>query len=149
MLLRLSLILFLLVGLSLGGLGLVYLTADQFMPYHELAIQSRWSDLDPNTRWLLLGLLKGFGAGSLVAGLAVTGMTIASFRQSPARYRVLLPTVAVVYLALLTYATYIVDSNTPGNPPLSLSLAGLGVTLVATSLLLLGLRKPDTGNLKT
>ena len=144
MLLRLSLILFLLVGLSLFALGLIYLTADHFMPYHEQAVQSRWSDLEPNTRWLLLGLLKGFGAGSLTAGLAVSGMAIASFRHSPARYRVLLPAVAIIYLALITYATHIVASNTPGNPPLLPSLIGLGAALVATSLLLLAIRKQDT-----
>lgn len=141
MLLRLSLILFLLVGLSLCGLGLIYLTTDQFMPYHELAIQSRWSDLEPTTRWLLLGLLKGFGAGSLTAGLAVTGMAIASFRHSATRYRILLPTVAVVYLALISYATYVVDSNTPGNPPLLLTFLGLGAALAATALWLLTTRR--------
>ena len=127
---KFSIFVFVLVGLSLLATGFVYLSLDEFMPYHEEAIQIAWTDLDPNFQGLILGLLKGLGSGAFVAGTAILFMAGVSQRKNPRPYLVLMPIVAISYSMLLCYATFTVYTSTQGNPPLLLN-----IMLVATSVL--------------
>ena len=122
-----------LVGFSLFLLGCLYLSLEQFMPYHAAAIQMNWSDLGPDYQGLLLGLIRGLGGGALIAGLAIMFMVRASLKLKPRPYLVLLPFVAVGYSTLLCYATYTVYARTPGDPPLLLNIL-LVATRVAGSI---------------
>lgn len=131
--LRFSMLLFAIVGLSLFLTGCVYLSVDQFMPYHAEALQADWSDLDSNSQGLILGLLKGLGSGAAVAGFAVLYMVGASLAKNPRPFLLLLPSIAIGYSALLCFATYTVYVKTPGNPPLLLTIA-LNVVSCAASL---------------
>ena len=89
-----------------------------------------WEQLDPNFQGLILGLLKGLGSGAFVAGLSILFMVSVSLQRSPRPFLVLMPIVAIGYSALLCYATYVVYTLTPGDPPLVLT-----ILLVVTSLL--------------
>ena len=131
---------FLILGLGLMSIGLLYLTIDEFMPYHSEAIQADWSALDGNYQGLILGLLKALGSGAFVAGFASTFMAIASYRNSVKPFLVLLPLVSTGYSALLFYATLTVYTSTPGNPPLLLSFASVATGLAASALLLYSMR---------
>lgn len=130
-----SLAIFLILGLGLMSLGLLYLSTDEFMPYHSEAIQADWSELDVNYRGLILGLLKALGGGAFVAGFATAFMAIASLRESAKPFVVLLPSVSTGYSTLLLYATYTIYTSTPGNPPLRLSVASVVAGLAASALL--------------
>ena len=132
---KLSLAIFLVLGLSSMSLGVLYLSIDQFMPYHSEAIQADWSELDVNYQGLILGFLKACGGGAFVAGFATTFMAIASFRKSAKPFMVLLPSVSIGYSALLCYATYTVYTSTPGNPPLLLAVTYVVMALAASALL--------------
>lgn len=132
---RLSLVIFLVSGSALVGTGLLYLTAGEFMPYHAQAIQTDWSDLDPNYQGLFLGLLKGLGTGALIAGLATVTMAATALRGSPQPYVLLLPLVCLGYTTLITYATYGVSSRTAGAPPLIPGILAVLVTASASVLL--------------
>ena len=125
-------LLFAIVGLSLFLTGCVYLTVDQFMPYHAEALQADWSDLDSNSQGLILGLLKGLGSGAAAAGSAVLYMVGTSLAKNPRPFLLLLPSIAIGYSALLCFATYTVYVNTPGNPPLLLIIALVAVSCVAS-----------------
>lgn len=133
--LKLALFLFVALGSSLMALGVLYIAADEFMPYHAAAIQTGWTELSANYQYLILGLLKALGGGALVAGLATSFMAVGAIRKSVKPFRVLLPVVAIGYTTLLCYATYTVQANTPGNPPLLLSAIGVAVAMVASCLL--------------
>ena len=137
---KISLAIFLILGLSLMAIGLLYLSIDEFMPYHSEAIQADWSELDVNYQGLILGLLKALGGGAFVAGFATTFMAVASFRESAKPFLVLLPLVSTGYSALLLYATYTVYTRTPGNPPLPLSVTSVVAGLVASALLMYSAR---------
>ncbi len=139
--LRVSLVIFFLLGFGLAGLGVVYLTRGEFMPYHAGAVQTDWSALDANFRGLLLGLLKGLGAGALTAGGAIVLMTIAAWRASSQPYLILLPFVAIGYTSLLLYATWYVRTHTPGEPPFTLTLITLGHAALASALLIVDSRR--------
>lgn len=130
MLLKLSIFLFAVVGLSLFLTGCLYLSLDEFMPYHAEALEQDWNSLSTNYQGLLLGLIKGLGGGAFVSGLAVLIMVVASLRKSPTPFLLLLPVTAIGYSALLCYATLTVYLGTPGNPPLLLT-----IVLAATSIL--------------
>lgn len=130
MLLKLSIFLFAVVGLSLFLTGCLYLSLDEFMPYHAEALQQDWNSLSTNYQGLLLGLIKGLGGGAFVSGLAVLIMVVASLRKSPTPFLLLLPVTAIGYSALLCYATLTVYLGTPGDPPLLLT-----IVLAATSIL--------------
>lgn len=134
--LRISLILFACIGLSLSIVGMIYLLASEYMPYHAAALDTEWRDLGPNLQGLILGLLKGLGSGALVAGGAVLYMTAVSIRTNAQPFRLLLPIVSVGYSALLCYATYSVYVSTPGNPPLLPNLVLVAASLAASGMLL-------------
>jgi hypothetical protein len=141
--LRFSMLLFAIVGLSLFLTGCVYLSVDQFMPYHAEALQADWSDLDSNSQGLILGLLRGLGSGAAMAGFAVLYMVGTSLVKNPRPYLVLLPSIAIGYSALLCFATYTVYVKTPGNPPLLLGIALIAVSSAASIGLVLSQRDRD------
>ncbi len=135
-----SVLLFSLVGVSLFVTGCVYLSLDEFMPYHAEAVGMSWQELDPNLQGLMLGLIKGLGSGAFIAGASILYMAAVAARSDSSPYLTLLPAIAVGYTALLCYATYIVFDRTPGNPPLLLT--GLLVAMsVAASIALLASRQ--------
>ncbi|RLB37875.1 MAG: hypothetical protein DRH30_12410 [Deltaproteobacteria bacterium] len=138
--LKTALAIFVFVGLSLLALGLVYLTRVEFMPYHSEAIQTAWSNLNSNYQGLILGGLKAFGGSALMAGFAIVFMAIASLRKSVRPFMVLLPTVATGSWSLLFYATYTVQTSTPGNPPLLLVGLVVAMSVLASTLLVLSQR---------
>lgn len=145
MLLKSSLAVYALLGLCLLATGLLYLSIEEFMPYHAEAVQTQWSDVPPDYQGLILGFLKGLGAGAFVSGSAVLYMAVESLRRSLAPFRLLLPFISIAYPALLSQATYTVKFNTPGNPPLILTLALLFAGLAATGLLGLATRQQAPG----
>jgi hypothetical protein len=145
--LKSSLLLFLLVGVALLGTGLLYFSRSEFMPYHSQAIQTDWSALSLNYQGLLLGMLKGLAAGQIIAGLATVLMSVNGLRGSAQPYVVLLPVVCLGYTTLVTYATYVVYSRTPGEPPLSSGVLVVLVAVLASAMLQVGVRR-DTAHLE-
>jgi hypothetical protein len=140
---RFSIFLFAIVGLGLFLLGCLYLSLDEFMPYHAEALQKDWGALDSNSQGLILGLLKGFGSGACITGFAILFMVASSLRKTPRPFIVLLPLTAVGYSALLCYATFTVYLRTPGNPPVLLTVA-LVATGVLASIALAISQRPST-----
>lgn len=144
MLFRFSISLFAIVGLGFSLLGCVYLSLDEFMPYHAEALQQDWGALDPNFQGLILGLLKGFGSGACISGFAILFMVASSLRNTPRPFIVLLPLTAIGYSALLFYATVTVYVKTPGNPPLLLTFALVAASVLASLALVISQRTRTT-----
>lgn len=141
MLLKTSLSIFLLHGISMTIFGLTYLFTDEFMPYHSAAIARSWAELDSSFQGLFLGFLKLGGGGSFTAGVAVLVMVCLSFRNSVSPYRLLLPLLSLGWSLVVVNATYTVNSLTPGNPPLTISL--LTTVFSATASILLWVGSPE------
>jgi len=142
--LKLSLVLFVLLGISSLGVGVHYFSSGEFMAYHSGAVQTKWSDLNGNFQGLFLGMLKAMGAGSISIGLAIIYMALKGLRGSVAPYVILLPFTVIVYFSLTTYASYTVQLNTVGKPPLVPALATGGLALIASALLIVGYRRQRT-----
>lgn len=94
-----------LVGAGLAAQGLRYLVASQFMHYHADVIQERWSELGPNEQRLMLGLLKGFGAGMLCLGLTMVFVALGPLRDGVYLAHWFMAFLAIGYTALLVHIT--------------------------------------------
>ena len=128
-----ALVLYALLGIGFLGLGALYLATGEFMPYHSDAIAVNWEDLAPNYQGLFLGLLKGLGAGSFSSGVAVMSMTVLSYMNGFQRYKYPLALVAWTYSCMLTYAIYVVYSQTPSEPPIAGGIAWIVLALLASA----------------
>ena len=135
-----ALLLFAVGGVSHIAFGLVYLTAAEFMPYHSQALSIDWVDLDKNYQTLLLALIKICGAGGLVAGIINITLVVYFFRRRLSVLIWALPVTSMVFQIATNYAVYIVDTNTPGNPPLIIVSIGTVAFTIATCLLVLSFR---------
>ncbi len=140
MLRKYALILFAVGGVSHLILGLVYVTADEFMSYHGQALLTDWGSLDSNYKTLLLALIRLAGAGALVTGLVNLALVIYFFRRGYSTLIWLLPVTALTFQLVTNYVVYSVYVNTPGEPPLVPVSLGTVVLLLATTLLIAGMR---------
>jgi len=114
-----------LVGLGLMAQGLRYLIAGQFMHYHADVIKERWSQLGPPEQRLLLGLLKGFGAGMFCLGVAFGFVALVPLRASlalgaPTAAPYFLALVSIMYTAMLVHVTRF--ALLPGAAPIAVTI---------------------------
>lgn len=93
------------VGAGLAAQGLRYLVASQFMHYHADVIQERWSQLKPTEQRLMLGLLKGFGAGMLCLGLTIIFVALGPLRDGVYMAHWFVAFLAIGYTTLLVHIT--------------------------------------------
>ena len=139
--LRVSLGIYLGLGIGLFLLGILYLTLNQFMPYHAQALQAEWAELPANYRGFIIGALRALGAGAAVSGLTIAWMAVAAWRDTVKPYRKLLPMISIGYSGLLCWATWTVATRTPGEPPLLLNAIAVFSAIVASVLLVIALRR--------
>ena len=111
------------------GLGIIYLSRAEFMPYHATALGVGWADLAPEVQTLLLALMDVAGAGWAVTGLLVGTMLTVPFRAGAIWARWAIPgALALLYVPILL-ATLSVAAETPAAPPWYGNAAALAATL--------------------
>ncbi|MGK7949110.1 MAG: hypothetical protein AB4368_09980 [Xenococcaceae cyanobacterium] len=110
--------------------GLIYLIKNQFMPYHSEALGLSWSDLKPNFQVLILALMRAVGGGFLATGLTMLILLIIPYRAGEIWSIYAIPAISLCTSSGTLYATWLVKTRTPGNPPLGLSLLALGLTII-------------------
>ena len=126
---QLPVVLYNVVGLGYLFQGIRYLARQELMPYHLAVLEENWENLDSAQQTLFLGLLKGFGAGSLCVGLT---MILLAFLLLKSRTRWSLwvtPVIGVVYSGLMVYVTNF--ALLPRAIPIAVTLSLLGLTLLA------------------
>lgn len=110
--------------------GLIYLTKNQFMPYHAEALGLSWSELSENMQVLILALMKAAGGGFLATGLAIFILLIIPFRVGDRWTIYATPAVSLCTSLGTLYATLLVKNKTPGKPPVVLSFLALALTII-------------------
>ena len=116
-------------GLS-AMFGVIYLTRSEFMPYHSKAIGQEWGELTTNLQILLLALMRACGGGLLGVGLGVAILVIIPYRSGASWAMYAIPSIGLVTSISTLYATYLVKTKTPGNPPIGASLLAIGLFLI-------------------
>ena len=94
-----------LVGTGLAAQGLRYLIASQFMHYHQDVIREGWTQLKTGEQRLMLGLLKGFGAGMFCLGIGIVFIALGPVRDNVYRAHWFIAVLTVAYTGLLTHIT--------------------------------------------
>ena len=119
-----------LIGLGLAAQGLRYLIASQFMHYHQDVIRERWGDLQPGERRLMLGLLKGFGAGMFCLGLAIVFVALGPVRDHVYRAHWFIAVLTIAYTGLLVHITRF--ALLPKAAPIEVTMTMLAMSLAAS-----------------
>lgn len=110
--------------------GLIYLTKNQFMPYHAEALGLSWSELEEKMQVLLLALMRAAGGGFLATGLAISILLMIPFRAGATWSIYTIPAISLCTSIGTLYATLLVKTKTPGTPPLGLSFLALALTMI-------------------
>ncbi len=119
------------VGLGLMIQGIRYVGSSELMPYHSAVIDTRWEALSESYQTLLLGLLKGFGAGSFCVGLAIIVLSLIPFRMGIQWARWATPVVAATYTASLVYVTSF--ALLPGATPIIITAVLFSLVVIAAA----------------
>jgi hypothetical protein len=126
-----SICLYLGVAVVLVMFAARYLFQATVMPYDLVAMGKRWDELEQGTQIILLALMRGAGAGYLAVGAAAGCLVVGGqFRHYAWTNATLLFMFATLLLPL-TIVMYTVRRYTPGRPPISASIIGMTVTVVA------------------
>jgi hypothetical protein len=141
---KLALILFAIVGISHLIFGIVYVTANEFMPYHAQALKIDWNSLDENYQTLFLALIRLAGAGGLVAGFINLALVKYLYHCVECRLIWLLIVSSLIFQFVTNYVVYYVYTNTPGEPPLLMVSTCSVIFIIATILLFAGMRGKHT-----
>ena len=127
--------LYLLVGAGCVLQGVRYLRASQLMPYHVDALGQPWAELDTRVQVVLVGLLKGFGAGSLCVGLALVLLVLFPLRAGKRWALWSTAGISTLYAAALVHVTSF--ALLPGAVPITVSWTVLVMSAAAALVSLL------------
>ena len=109
----------------------VYLTKSQFMPYHGIALEKDWSDLNPSMQTIIIAFMRAVGGG-LLAGAVMILFLQYQFNKMPQQWIALAILICGIILNMSSfYAMFLVKTKTQGKPPII-------VTIVAFVLLIVG-----------
>ncbi len=105
------------VTLALLGVGLDYLTSKTIKPHHEQILDVAWSDLTPNTRELIMTLMKGTGLVAVVAAISLGVLLAIPFRRRERWSRAAILIVGGTTLVPTLIGTLEVRAKTGGAAP--------------------------------
>ena len=66
------------------GVGVVYVTAREIMPYHKEVVGVDWDQLEPGVRTMLLGFINAYGSTHFAVGVALSILLLGPMRQGQA-----------------------------------------------------------------
>jgi len=110
--------------------GVVYMSAEEIMPYHQRVLGTTWDQLDPNLQALLLTFVHATGASYLVGAVAMWFLLLIPFRRGEVWSRWAIPLIGVGLLGpSLLYARSLARATGEWTP-WQLTLLGLFVLVV-------------------
>ena len=98
--------------------GFIYLSADEFMGYHSVALSTAWEDLSSDFQVLILALIKLAGSAGLIAGFVNLTIVTCFYTREYSSIVWLAPLSAAIFQVCTHFAVYQVYTKTPGSPPL-------------------------------
>ena len=98
-------------------IGLAFVLADSFFPFHGDVIQVAWADLDQPYKTLYLGMMRTEGAGYLATALAIIILLLIPFRQNAHWAPWAIASIGIVEHLPTFFATVYVARTTDASPP--------------------------------
>jgi len=105
------------VALALFGVGIDYLTSKEIKPHHHEILDVNWADLTPNTRELIMTLMKGTGLVALITAVSMAVLLAVPFRRREAWSRPAILIVSGAALIPTLIGTIQVRARTGGAAP--------------------------------
>ena len=131
---KLALAMYSIIGLIDIVLGVIYITAGQFLSYHSQAIGSSWQEVEFGTQVLILALMRVAGGGWLALGFLTISFAVGTFRTNQRLARWALPTGTIIFWMASLAATWSVyretGAQTPWAPSLAVVVFALGAWLI-------------------
>jgi hypothetical protein len=121
--------------------GVIYLVKTSFMPYHSDAVLRDWYEVDQYFQYLILALMRVVSGGFLVSAVSIIFLQIKFNKEKTPWIATLILIIGAIIESTTIYATYLVRTFTPGNPPTYIAYIAI-VMLVAGYLLNLKITKP-------
>ena len=63
------------------GVGVVYFTASEIMPYHKAVLGVEWSQLAPGVRTMFVAFINAYGSAHFATGVALGTLVLIPMRQ--------------------------------------------------------------------
>ena len=106
------------------GVGVVYFTAAEVMPYHKAVLGVDWEQLEPGVRTMLVAFINAYGSAHFAVGIALATLLLFPMRRRErwARWAVLgvgLPVLGTTAYVSARLAS-LVDSGPPWHGALAL-----------------------------
>lgn len=124
-------------------IGMAYLTSTSFMSYHGEAISLTWSQVDNGYRFVILGLMRGVGGGLVAVSAAIIFLQYKFLSGKLPWIPSLILVIGIILFGAVLYAMLTVKLNTPGNPPVILTLSGIVLLITGFFLNRNEIRKRD------
>ena len=119
-------------GFGLMVIGLRYLLADEFMPYHAHVAQAEWSDLTHGLQAIIRGMLAIVGAGFFACGVALLWLLLPMQRGASWSHWAVLSIGLLIGIPTL-YVTITLRVIAPGAPtPVALTAILLSAVVVGS-----------------
>lgn len=117
-----------LASLILMTMGLIYLFKISFMPYHRDAVSMQWIELNVETQFLILALMRATAGGYLAVMIIILQRRFSTTPLTWIPICMLIPGLIVSFASI--YATLLVRFNSPGKPPTLLAIFGIVLLLI-------------------
>jgi hypothetical protein len=130
--LKLSFTCYLLVAIGSIVFGFIYLLRKKFMPYHQLALNKQWEELESEYQTLILALMRVTGSGFLATGVTILLLFLIYFQTEELITLWIIPAIATITSVGSLYATILVKTKTAGNPPIRLSILSIVLIILGT-----------------
>ena len=117
-----SFICYLLVGVISIVFGVIYLTRIEFMPYHQVALNRTWKELESEIQTLILALMRVAGGGLLATGISLLLLFLTYLKTQEPILFLIMPIVSGITSFASFSATMLVKTRTVASPPLKLTI---------------------------
>lgn len=126
------------------GVGLAFVFASEFFPFHSDVIQTPWSELDTLSQTLYLGMMRTEGAGFLASSVAIAVLLFIPFRRGEGWSCWAMSAVGIVEHVPTFLANLHVSRVTSASPPWQAAAVGMALLTIGLVLGLAGARESDT-----
>jgi hypothetical protein len=99
------------------GVGIIYLTSREVMPYHKAVLGVEWAQLAPGVRTMLVAFINAYGSAHFSVGLALSALIVVPLRQGQAWARWAALAVGFPVLATTAYISAQLARVADPGPP--------------------------------
>lgn len=125
-----SLGLYVMVGLITLMVGIMFLTARQFFPYHAQATGLSWDQVTPSLRPVFLAVMRVAGLGFLSVAILMILFPILTLMMPNPYLKLGIPLTGLVFWTGMFLVTYNVHRKTQADTPWKNSLVAMGMVLI-------------------